>query len=347
MSVRLPAEWEPVEAVLMAWPHGGTDWAYMLDDVRSCYARIIEVIAGYAKVILVGPEAPGEEYMPKGTLRANVKFVEVPTNDTWTRDYGPLVTVDENGDFIINDFKFNGWGLKFASDRDNLVTLHLAALGLFNGVRTNRLGFVLEGGSIESDGQGTLLTTEECLMSPNRNGDMNREQIEEYLRRAFGLEHVLWLSEGALEGDDTDGHIDTLVRLAPPGDVIFYTGCHDTEDSHYECLQAMKKQLEELRTASGQAYHLVELPLPDAVYDPDDGTRLPATYANFLIVNGAVLLPVYGQPMKDLMAQMAIKAAMPDYEVIPIDCNALIRQHGSLHCATMQLPLNSVNIKSI
>lgn len=339
MSKRLPAEWEPVEAVLMAWPHRGTDWAYMLDDVRQCYSDIIAAVAKRAKVILVGPEAPEESYLPQGDLRDNVEFIEVPTNDTWTRDYGPIVTFDNSVPYI-NDFKFNGWGLKFASDCDNLVTMHLCASGRLEGTRVNRLGFVLEGGSIESDGKGTLITTLDCLSSPNRNGGMNCEQIEAYLKEAFGLERVLWLTEGALEGDDTDGHIDTLARLAPPGDVIFYTGCQEEEDNHYNTLNAMRRQLGELRTSDGLPYHLIELPLPDAIYDPDDGTRLPATYANFLIVNGAVLLPVYGQPMKDLVAQMTIKAAMPDYDVVPIDCNALIRQHGSLHCATMQLPLN-------
>ncbi|MCM1066948.1 MAG: agmatine deiminase family protein [Muribaculaceae bacterium] len=341
---RMPAEWEAADAVLLAWPHAGTDWAYMLDEVHCCYAGIIEAAAARAKVLIIGPDEPDEKYLPKGPARDNVIYIPVPTNDTWTRDYGPIVTIGTNGERIVNDFKFNGWGLKFAADRDNLVTSVLSECGLFTGPRANKLGFVLEGGSIESDGQGTLLTTEHCLTSPNRNGDMSRDNIEEYLRRHLGIKRVLWLTEGALEGDDTDGHIDTLARLAPPGDVIFFTACHDDDDPHRQCLEAMRMQLTDLRTADGKPYHLIELPLPDAIYDPDDGHRLPATYANFLILNGAVLLPVYNQPMKDLMAKMAIAAAMPDYEIIPIDCRALIRQHGSLHCATMQLPQGTLNI---
>ncbi len=341
---RLPAEWEACQAILMAWPHADTDWAHMLADVRKCYADIIAAVAKRAKVILIGPEEPDEEYLPEGELRENVIFINLPTNDTWTRDYGPITLLDEDGRSYLNDFKFNGWGLKFAADRDNLATLRLCETGIVAGQRINRLGFVLEGGSIESDGRGTMITTEDCLLSPNRNGDLDRNEVETYLRKNFNLHTVHWLSKGALEGDDTDGHIDTLVRLAPPGDVIFYTGCSDQEDSHYECLTAMRRELEALRTASGQPYNLIELPLPDPIYDPDDGIRLPATYANFLIVNGAVLLPVYGQPKKDLLARMSIQVAMPDYEIIPIDCNALIRQHGSLHCATMQLPLGSLNI---
>ncbi|MDE6525879.1 MAG: agmatine deiminase family protein [Muribaculaceae bacterium] len=345
-TLRLPAEWEAVDAILMAWPHSDTDWNYILDDVRQCYARIIAAVAPRAKVILIGPEEPAAEYLPEGDDRLNVIYINIPTNDTWTRDYGPITTIDETGALTANDFKFNGWGLKFAADRDNLATSELFSTGIFSSRRLNRLGFVLEGGAIESDGHGTIITTRHCMMSPNRNGDMSEHQIEEYLRKSLGADRILWLGHGSLEGDDTDGHIDTLARLAPPGDVIFYTGCPDADDSHHEPLALMKKDLEALTTADGKPYHLVELPLPDAIHDPDDGHRLPATYANFLIVNGAVILPVYGQPMKDLMAKMAIQTAMPDYDIIPVDCRALIRQHGSLHCATMQLPYNSLSTVS-
>lgn len=339
----MPAEWEPVDAVLLAWPHEETDWNYMLDDVRECYADIVAAIASHAKVIIIGPEKPDEKYMPAGVNRGNITFIDIATNDTWTRDYGAITTVDGNGAYIFNDFKFNGWGLKFAADCDNLVTSALYKRGLFAGSLRNCLGFVLEGGSIESDGNGTIITTADCLLSPNRNGDKSIAQIEQELKDVLGASRVLWLTKGALEGDDTDGHIDTLARLAPPGDVIFYTGCSDTSDTHYATLEEMKNELANLRTAEGRPYNLIELPLPDPVYDVD-GSRLPATYANFLIINDVVLLPTYNQPLKDLTAQMAIKAAMPEYEVITIDCRALIRQHGSLHCATMQLPKNSLNI---
>lgn len=340
--LRLPAEWEPADGILIAWPHADTDWAYMLADARKCIGQIIAAASQRARVIVIGPEQPADGDIPTNANMANITFVEMPTNDTWTRDYGPIGCIDADGSPALHDFKFNGWGLKFAADRDNLATLRLFEKGIFRGRRANRLNFVLEGGSIESDGAGTLLTTEECLLSPNRNGELDKAEVEEYLKQTFDLHTVLWLSHGALEGDDTDGHIDTLARLAPPGDIIFYVGCSDPDDVHYETLTAMKADLQALRTPDGNPYTLIELPLPDPVFDPDDGSRLPATYANFLILNGAVLMPVYGQPMKDLMAVQLIQAAMPDYEVITIDCNALIRQHGSLHCTTMQLPKNSL-----
>ena len=337
-NYRLPAEWEEVSAVLLAWPHADTDWSHMLDDVRACYLQVIEQISLRAKVIIIGPDEP-ECYTPE-TNADNVFFVKLPTNDTWTRDYGPISMVDKEDRTALLDFTFNGWGLKFAADKDNRVTRRLFEQEVLSGEYINRLGFVLEGGGIDCDGKGTLLTTSECLLSPNRNGEMTRQQIEDYLKQTFNLNRVFWLENGGLAGDDTDSHVDTLARFAPPGDVIFFSGCVEPEDEHYASLKAMRLELEALRTEDGKPYHLLELPIPDPIYDPDDGIRLPATYANFLFVNGAVLLPVYGQPMKDLIARQMLESALPDYEIIPIDCSALIRQHGSLHCATMQLPKN-------
>lgn len=340
-DLRLPAEWEPVSAVMMAWPHGATDWAHMLDEVRQCYLNIIREVSKRARVLLIGPEHPAE--FLDGTIVDNVYKVEVPTNDTWTRDYGPVTMVDSSGNPTLLDFTFNGWGLKFAADKDNYATRRLFEQKVFSGRYANRLGFVLEGGGIECDGRGTLMTTSQCLLSPNRNAEMSKEEIEAYLKETFNVDRVLWLDHGALEGDDTDSHIDTLARFAPPGDVIFFSGCIEPYDSHFEELKAMREELEKLRTPEGHPYHLMELPIPDPVYDPDDKIRIPATYANFLFVNGAVLFPTYGQPMKDLIARQMLEAALPDYDIVPIDCSALIRQHGSLHCATMQLPLNVFN----
>lgn len=240
------------------------------------------------------------------------------------------------------DFKFNAWGLKFAADKDNLITRNLYQKGALRGEYLNYLGFVLEGGSIESDGRGTLLTTSECLLSPNRNGEMSRDEIGRYLADRFNLDKVLWLDHGYLAGDDTDSHIDTLARLAPD-DTIIYVGCDDTADEHYESLLAMKRQLAGMTTKEGRPFNLIELPLPDAVYD-EDGMRLPATYANFLILNESVLMPSYGQPKKDLLASQILKIAFPGREIRMIDCRALIKQHGSLHCVTMQLPENTLPI---
>lgn len=340
-GTRLPAEWEPVDAVLLAWPHSDTDWAHMLDDVRRTYVDMITAIAERAKVVLIGPELPADDIFPPTCRTENIIRHQIPTNDTWTRDYGPLTVCDADGTLTFRDYMFNGWGLKFASNHDNMATSRLID-SVLEGKYTNERDFVLEGGSIESDGNGLILTTSTCLLAPNRNDKASQYDIETRLMQDFGARKVLWLKHGQLAGDDTDGHVDTLARLAPPGDVIFYTGCQDADDEHYAELNAMKKELESFTTAAGTPFHLVELPLPDPIYDPDDGTRLPATYANFLIVNGAVLLPVYGQAMKDRMAEQLIQAAMPEYEIITIDCNSLIRQHGSLHCATMQLPVGAL-----
>ncbi len=340
-SLRLPAEWEPSEAVLLAWPQSDSDWDYILDEVRATYIEIISAISDHAKVIIIGQELPDIESMPESCRRDNIILADISINDTWTRDYGPITCYDGDGDPVFNDFCFNGWGLKFAADRDNLATSALYESQL-EGWLHRYPSFVLEGGSIDTDGNGTLLTTESCLLSVNRNEAYTRDDIEGILSQAIGARKVLWLKNGHLAGDDTDGHIDTLARIVPPGDIILYTGCSDPDDEHYESLQAMKEELSKFTTLAGTPFHLLELPLPDPVYDPDDGHRLPATYANFLIVNGAVILPVYGQPMKDMMAVKIIQAAMPEYEIVTVDCSVLIRQHGSLHCATMQLPLNSL-----
>ncbi len=179
--LRFPAEWEQAEAVLLAWPHQDTDWAYMLDDVRKTYGHIICALSQHVKVLVIGPEQPGAEYLPDDTVTENIIYVEMPTNDTWTRDYGPL-TVDVDGFAALVDFQFNGWGLKFASDKDNLATMRLCEAGIFKAPRINRLSFTLEGGSVESDGKGLLITTADCLMSPNRNGGMSRAEIEDCLR---------------------------------------------------------------------------------------------------------------------------------------------------------------------
>lgn len=332
---RFPAEWEPQGGVIVSWPHAGTDWAYMLDEVTECFSLIVTAIAQEQPVVVIVPD---KNIASPHLLKANqnnVLYVELPTNDTWARDFGPLsVTVGDKP--VLLDFGFNGWGLKFPADKDNLLTAELVKKGVLRAECENRRGFILEGGSVESDGNGTLLTTSRCLLSPNRNGEMSRGQIENYLQEAFGIKRVLWLDRGYLAGDDTDSHIDTLARLAPH-DTIIYVGCDDDADEHYSELQAMKRQLMEMRTADGNPYNLIELPMPDAVYD-EDGGRLPATYANFLIMNKSILLPVYGQPLKDELAAQLLKISFPDHEIKKIDCSALIKQHGSLHCVTMQIP---------
>lgn len=340
-SRRLPAEWEVQDAVLIAWPHELTDWSYMLDEVRACFSDIAHAIVRYSKLIVVTPSIDEVRKYLDDIAPDRIIYAAISTNDTWARDFGAITTVDADGHYIYNDFKFNGWGLKFAANLDNMISRRLYDKGIFSAVYRNRLGFVLEGGSIESDGRGTILTTSQCLMSPNRNGDLSRGEIESYIKDAFGASRVLWLEHGALIGDDTDSHIDTLARLLPY-DTIAYVSCDDPDDPHYDDLKKMEAEIAALRTADERPYNMIALPLPDPVYD-SDGMRLPATYANFLILNNAVLLPVYGQPRKDLLAQQMLKIVFHDYDIVPIDCRALIQQHGSLHCVTMQFPLNSIH----
>lgn len=339
--MRLPAEWESQDAVLLSWPHEATDWNYMLDWVQACFADIVVAALKFAKVIIVAPdpEVPRRQLLQKG-ITHDVIYISAPTNDTWIRDFGPI-TIETNGIKQSLDFCFNGWGLKFAANLDNLVNVHLYSTGLFCTEYINKRGFVLEGGSVDSDGAGTILTTTECLLSPNRNAQMDKMEIDGYLRRTFGADHILWLDNGSLQGDDTDSHIDTLARLAP-NDTIVYVGAPGSEsDPHFDPLTKMAQNLKMFRTRNGLPYRLVELPFTDPVFD-DEGNRLPATYANYLPLNGAVLLPVYGQPLNDEKARNVLKSVFPDKEIIGIDCRALIQQHGSLHCVTMQIPTGTL-----
>lgn len=324
MNSTLKAEWEPHGAVMIAWPHSATDWAYMLDEVQSCYRDLVAALlrAG-EEVVILAPESE----MPDITPQSNIHTICVDTNDTWIRDYGPLSLSDR-----LLDFRFNAWGQKFASDLDNRVTKKLADGGAFSVAVECHKDFVLEGGSIESDGRGTILTTSCCLLAPNRNEPMSKQEIERQLLRRLRARKVLWIDCEPLPGDDTDGHVDTLARLAPQN-TILYCGTVDPG------------QLARFTNADGQPFNLVELPLPDPIRDPDDGSILPATYANYLVTERAVIMPVYGQPTNDLCAQQIIRTIYSDREIIPVDCRALIRQHGSLHCATMQLPLPFLSIK--
>lgn len=332
----LPAEWAPQRGVQLTWPHAQTDWAYMLEEVQACFANIAREIARRELLLIVTPEPEQVRQQISGCVNMdNVRFMPCDTNDTWARDHGPITLIDPDGRPLLLDFKFNGWGLKFAADKDNLITRRTLEADLLQGTYVNRLNFALEGGSIESDGRGTLLTTSECLLSPNRNGQMNRAEIEAYLKEQFNLRQVLWLDHGYLAGDDTDSHVDTLARLCPD-DTIAYVRCTDTTDEHYEALLLMEEQLKTFRTPEGKPYRLLPLPMADAIVE--DGERLPATYANFLVMNGAVLYPTYNQPANDAQAAQVLQEAFPGREVVGIDCRALIRQHGSLHCVTMQYP---------
>ncbi len=337
-EIIFPAEWYPQSGIQLTWPHAATDWAYMLDEVTECYIQLACEIARREPLLIVTPEPDTVKAALQGKINTEaIRFINCPTNDTWARDHGGI-TVFKAGRPVMYDFKFNGWGLKFAANLDNLITSTLCKKEVFNAKYENKLNFALEGGALESDGAGTLLTTSECLLSPNRNGEWSKVQIEEYLMQTFGLKQVLWLDHGYLAGDDTDSHIDTLARLAP-NDTILYVQCTDKEDEHYNALRRMEEQLRTFRTLDGRPYRLLPLPMVDAVYD-EEGERLPATYANFLIMNDAILYPTYRQPEHDQVAREVLQRAFPTHEIVGVDCSPLIRQHGSLHCVTMQFPEN-------
>lgn len=339
---RFLPEWTEVEAVLMALPHQETDWEYMLGDILRQYQRIVNTLTENGVfVILLADSADDAKELFSDTDNSRLLIVETKFNDTWTRDYGPIAVVRGERNRLL-DFGFNGWGLKFAADKDNLVNLRLTEKFIIQpATYRNERSFILEGGSLETDGEGTLLTTSRCLLSPNRNGGMSKQEIADRLTQSLGTDHILWLDYGYLAGDDTDSHIDTLARMAP-GNTILFVGCRNVDDEHFEELLKMRAQLTMFRTPEGNPYNLIELPLPDPIFD-EEGNRLPATYANYLIVNDKIFVPTYNQPQNDTLACHTIRVAFPNHKVIGIDCCGLIQQHGSLHCATMQIPAGFLN----
>ena len=336
MNPRLPAEWEIQDGVLMAWPHEGTDWAYMLDDVRPVFVDIIRQITRFERVLLTAPYAASAEAYLKdsGVDLTRVTICEVPNNDTWARDFGPI-TVIFNDKPVLMDFGFNGWGLKFPANLDNLISKQLKQAGALL-PKLNTIGLIMEGGSLESDGLGTIMTTTECLMSSNRNPQLDLSEVEQALAATVGAKRVLWLDHGFLAGDDTDSHIDTLARFCPDNTIV-YQLCDHPLDEHFEQLKLMERQLQTFTAPDGSPYRLIALPWPKARFD-EQAHRLPATYANFLIINGAVLVPTYRDPENDTVALERIAQAFPGREIIGVDCLPLLEQHGSLHCVTMQLP---------
>ena len=342
--MRLPAEWESQSGVQLTWPDDTTPW-YELDKVIDCYVQIAAQVASREKLLVVTTD-PAETKLQiairaaKMGLKIDVDsiiFAQSPINDTWARDHGGIAVHGDEGEKYLYDFVFNGWGLKFASNLDNQITKKIFFDGVFQGdvMCVDMRPFVLEGGSIDTDGQGTLMATSECLTSLNRNEYLSREEIEAELTQAFGLERVLWLDSGSIEGDDTDSHVDILARFASPTSIV-YVKCEDPEDPNYGPLSEMEAQLKEFRTLDGEPYELIPLPLPPKMYL--EGYRLPASYANFLIVNGAVLMPGAGDPDSDLKASAILAEAFPGREVVTIDCRPLLSGHGGLHCVTMQFP---------
>jgi len=339
----LPPEWAPQSGVMLTWPHSHGDWAGQLRRVEPVFVEIAHRIGRREKVLISCYDGTHCNHVSDllvggGVDMARILLRIVPSNDSWARDHGPLTVVCQNEPLML-DFGFNGWGGKYGYLLDDELTRRLYVMDTFGATPLQTVKLILEGGSIEVDGSGTLLTTKRCLLAPTRNPGYSREKLEKELKELLGIGRVLWLSHGYLAGDDTDSHIDTLARYCDPH-TIAYVECHDPEDEHYPEMKAMEAELKNFRAADGQPYRLMPLPWPRAKLD-DDGNRLPATYANFLIINGAVLVPTYDDPA-DEVALERLKQCFPDREIVAINCLPLIHQFGSLHCVTMQLPLGTL-----
>lgn len=339
----LPAEWQHQAAILLTWPHAHSDWLPWLAPVEQTFVALAVEISKREGLIISCYDSAHQRHVAAllnaaGASSNAVKLYRVASNDSWARDHGPI-SVYRDGRPLLLNFRFNGWGGKFRWELDDQITFKLHDLGAFGSTPLETMDLILEGGSIESDGQGTLLTTRQCLLAPNRNGKLAQGDLEQALRSFLGTHRFLWLNNGQLLGDDTDGHIDTLARFCNPH-TIAYQSCDDTGDPHFGPLKAMAAELQAFRTATGTPYRLVPLPLPRPRFN-DNGERLPAGYANFTIINNAVLVPIYDDPADDIALQR-LRGCFLDRAVIGINCASLIQQGGSLHCVTMQLPAGVV-----
>lgn len=339
----LPAEWEPQAGVQLTWPHEDTDWQPYLKEITQTFVEIAQAVAQHELLLIAARDTEAvrlllEERLTEAEM-LNVHLFACDNDDTWARDHAFITLTAKGAPARLADFCFNGWGEKFAASKDNALNRKLYEAGAFNGTYVDENNFVLEGGSIESDGRGTILTSSQCLLAPHRNQPLTRHEIEERLKASLGADRVLWVDHGNLVGDDTDGHIDTIVRMAP-NDTLLYIAPTLPNDEQYADFKALEEQLRTLRTAEGKPYRLLPLPMNDAIVYDDE--RLPATYANFLVINGAVIVPTYGQAENDETAKRIIAEAFPEHYIIGIDANIIIRQHGSIHCLTMQYPKGSL-----
>ena len=336
-SWRLPAEWEPQDGVLLAWPHEGTDWAANLADVERTYATLVGAIAHHSHAFLIAADDRVERRARSQLQRAgapldHVRFLRAAYDDTWLRDSGPI-TLSNGRNFRLLDFRFTGWGGKFESSRDDRLVETLGLAGVFGTHPRQRIDWALEGGAIDSDGAGTILSTFRCLHQ--RHPKLSHGELADTLNDRLSAMRTLVLDRGWLEGDDTDAHIDTLARFASV-DHIIWQSCDRAGDNHFDELRAMGRELARQRTMDGRPYRLTALPWAKPIENLQ-GRRLAASYANFLLINGAVLMPAYGDPA-DAHALNVLARAFPGREAIAVPCRSLIEQNGSLHCVTMQIP---------
>ncbi|MBK1971150.1 agmatine deiminase family protein [Campylobacter sp. 2018MI35] len=315
--IKTIAEWSEQEYLILALPHKNTDWKPYLNDILKSYKEFIKAIIPFQKVLLIAPSK--EDFIPYLSFN-NVEFFICDTNDTWIRDYGPIAILEENKLKAL-DFTFNAWGNKFQSNLDNKVNTELF-LRKFK-EKLEKIDLILEGGSIDFNGKGVMLTTSNCLLNSNRNSHLNKQELDKKLKNIFGLEKIIWLENGFIQGDDTDHHIDTLARFIDENTIAFCT-CEDKKDIHYEPLKKMKEEL--LKTG----FHLLELPLPKPLFY--EGKRLGATYANFVFINNALIMPFYKDENDEIVAKRLAKA-LPNRKIIGVDARVFLRQNGSLHCS--------------
>jgi len=337
LGYRMPAEWEPHAALWLSWPHRRATWPRSFRPIPAKFAEIAATISRYEPVRLnvAQPMQAGVRRL-LNRAKADPSRIEIfdhATDDAWCRDHGPIfVKHARTGEVALTDWQFNAWGGKYPkSAADNQIPALIADALKF---RRFPHSMVLEGGSIDVNGEGLLLTTEACLLNKNRNPHLSREQIEQALRDSLGVQTIYWLCDG-IAGDDTDGHVDDLSRFFR-ADGILTAVETNSRDVNYAPLRENLERLRSLRTPAGKKFKLVELPMPRACYRNEQ--RLPATYANFLVLNGAVLMPAFRQPKRDREAAEMIAACFPGREVVPVDCLDLVIGRGTLHCISQQQP---------
>jgi agmatine deiminase len=332
-----PAEWEPQEAVWLSWPHKRKTWPGHFRPIPARFAELVALISRFEKVrVNLARPLQRRAYSLINRAKAelgNVEFFNHATDDCWCRDHGPIFVKHRmTGEVAVTDWRFNAWGRKYpAFARDNRIPAKISrALGL----RRFAVEMVLEGGSIDVNGAGLLLTTESCLLNSNRNPRLDRVQIEQRLGENLGVSGIIWLGAGIV-GDDTDGHVDDLTRFFQPDGIVTVVE-RDRRDPNYRPLRDNLERLQRLRTPGGGQFNIVSLPMPAPCFWRTQ--RLPASYANFLIINGAVLMPAFRQPRKDAEAAEVLAACFPNREVVPVDCLELVGGLGALHCVSQQQP---------
>jgi agmatine deiminase len=337
LGFHMPPEWHRHAATWLTWPKDPLTWLERVPQVEETYLEIMAALAPHETVNLLVDDAATEAAVRarcKFEASGNVRFHRIPTVDSWIRDYGPNFLLNGRGELAFNDWVFNAWGDKYeALKRDDGIPRQLESV--LPGVPRFEPGIVLEGGSIEVDGAGVVLTTEQCLLNPNRNPHLDRDGVRQYLFDYLGVEKVIWLGEG-IAGDDTDGHIDDIARFVAPGTIVCAVE-DDPTDPNYKLLRDNHERLLRATDAHGAPYRVHTLPMPGLVGGREAEERLPASYANFYIANNVVLLPIFGHP-NDLRAADTLQRLMPARRVVPINAESLVWGMGTLHCLSQQQP---------